>query len=227
MGWRDVQRKVESGALSFAPTAMDSFAATFNASFTKYYTDALDKQTDLLADQKELDAENKLHQAAAKRLWGEMFPDDPNNPNGVAYAYRMIKDYDGNIGHATDRMEVLKEQNRIDIKAPPQKNYFLSALDPNGVFKEAESGSGGYDALFSQAQNTAFSDVKLTEMTMADVLEFSSARGEGSYHDWVKKNLPPETDRSYESYGRPGSQRHQVEEKRRRRRRWRRRRVGG
>ena len=65
MGWRDVQRQIKSGELSYAPSAMDSFAASFSASFSKYYTDALDKQTDLLAEQKEKDAEDQRLKSAA------------------------------------------------------------------------------------------------------------------------------------------------------------------
>ena len=194
MGWRDVQRQIKSGELSYAPSAMDSFAASFSASFSKYYTDALDKQTDLLAEQKEKDAEDKRLKTAAARLWAEQFPDDPKNPNGVAYAFQMLKDYEGNVGNATARFEELTADGRIDIQAPPEKNYFLSAIDPNGIFTDFESGAGGYNALFNQAQNSAFSNISLTEMTMPEVMDFANARGDGSYHAWVKQNLPPDTE---------------------------------
>ena len=194
MGWRDVQRQIKSGELSYAPSAMDSFAASFSASFSKYYTDALDKQTDLLVEQKEKDAEDKRLKTAAARLWAEQFPDDPKNPNGVSYAFQMLKDYEGNVGNATARFEELSADGRIDIQAPPEKNYFLSAIDPNGVFTDFESGAGGYSALFNQAQNNAFSNISLTEMTMPEVMDFANARGDGSYHAWVKQNLPPDTE---------------------------------
>ena len=196
MGWRDVQRQINSGELSYAPSAMDSFAASFSASFSKYYTDALDKQTELLKEQQEKETEDKRLKTAAARIWAEQFPDDPKNPNGIAYAFQMLKDYEGNVGNATARFEELSADGRIDIQAPPEKNYFLSAIDPNGIFTEFESGAGGYNALFSQAQNSAFSDVSLTDMTMPEVMQFADARGEGSYHAWVKQNLPPSTEAS-------------------------------
>ena len=56
-----------------------------------------------------------------------------------------------------------------------------------------ESGRGGYDALYNQAQKSTFKDFKPTEMTIGEVLAFQKKRGEGSYASFVKANNPKGT----------------------------------
>jgi len=56
-----------------------------------------------------------------------------------------------------------------------------------------ESGSGGYDALYDQAQKSTFKDFKPTEMTIGEVLAFQKKRGTGSYASFVKANNPKGT----------------------------------
>ena len=193
MGWRDTQRRVESGELSFAPTPMDSFAAAFRSSFSTYYKTALDTQTDLLKAAKEKELEDNKLKSSAKRLAATIFPENPDAPEAVAYAYNTLKDYEGNYGNAAEYLQGLKDAERIEIVPTNPEYNFLSEIDPNGLFSLHESGAGGYDALFNQAQNDAFSGTVLTEMTVAEVLDFGAQRGEGSYYDYVKQNLPPET----------------------------------
>ena len=53
-----------------------------------------------------------------------------------------------------------------------------------------ESGRGGYDALYNQAQKSTFKDFKPTEMTIGEVLAFQKKRGAGSYASFVKANNP-------------------------------------
>ena len=53
-----------------------------------------------------------------------------------------------------------------------------------------ESGRGGYDALYNQAQKSTFKDFKPTEMTIGEVLAFQKKRGTGSYASFVKTNNP-------------------------------------
>jgi hypothetical protein len=53
-----------------------------------------------------------------------------------------------------------------------------------------ESGRGGYDALYNQAQKSTFKEFKPTEMTIGEVLAFQKKRGTGSYASFVKANNP-------------------------------------
>lgn len=52
-------------------------------------------------------------------------------------------------------------------------------------------GGGDYDTLFGHSQNGgAFDGVRVSEMTLAEAIAFSSERGEGSYGEWVRRNNP-------------------------------------
>lgn len=53
-----------------------------------------------------------------------------------------------------------------------------------------EAGSGGYDTLFGQAQDSEFAGMRVSQMTIGEVLDFQSARGEGSYGEFVKSTNP-------------------------------------
>ena len=53
-----------------------------------------------------------------------------------------------------------------------------------------ESGSGGYDSLYDQAQKETFKGIVPTEMTIGEVLSFQKKRGKGSYASFVKANNP-------------------------------------
>ena len=56
-----------------------------------------------------------------------------------------------------------------------------------------ESGKGGYDTLYDQAQKGTFKGVVPTEMTIGEVLAFQKKRGSGSYASFVKSNNPKGT----------------------------------
>jgi hypothetical protein len=52
-------------------------------------------------------------------------------------------------------------------------------------------GGGSYDTLFGHSQNGgAFDGVRVSEMTLAEAIDFSSQRGQGSYGEWVRQNNP-------------------------------------
>ena len=199
MGWRDTQRRVESGELSFAPSNMDSFASAFRSSFSTYYKTALENQTDLLAAAKEKETEDNALKSSAKRLAAQIFPDNSTDAAAIAYAYNTLKDYDSNYGNASEYLQGLSDAERLEIIPINPEHNFLSEIDPNGLFSLHESGAGGYDALFNQSQNDAFSGTVLTEMTVSEVLDFGAQRGDGSYYDYVKQNLPPETQAAKEN----------------------------
>lgn len=57
---------------------------------------------------------------------------------------------------------------------------------------DSTEGGGSYDTLFghSQREGRNFSDVRVSQMTIGELKEFSGARGEGSYGSWVQANNP-------------------------------------
>ena len=180
MGWRDVQAKINSGELSYAPSAMDTFFEAASSGFRKYYMKAMDDQADALAKTKEIEAENKRNLEAAARLSKEILGSD--DQSAVNYVYGVLKDYEGNVGQATERLENLSEQERLKIVPAGSFAALNSSLDAEtlDLFTTFESGQGGYDALLGQAQDndTPFRDTKITEMTMDQVLEFASPGGD-------------------------------------------------
>jgi hypothetical protein len=180
MGWRDVQAKINSGELSYAPSAMDTFFEAASSSFRKYYMKAMDDQADALAKTKEIEAENKKNLEAAARLSKEILGSD--DKSAVNYVYGVLKDYEGNVGQATERLENLTEAERLKIVPAGSFAALNSSLDAEtlDLFTTFESGQGGYDALLGQAQDndTPFRDTKITEMTMDQVLEFASPGGD-------------------------------------------------
>lgn len=60
------------------------------------------------------------------------------------------------------------------------------------LIQRYESGSGGYDTLFGQAQGSGgpFEGVRVSEKTLGQLYEFSGARGTGSYGAYVKEKNP-------------------------------------
>jgi hypothetical protein len=180
MGWRDVQAKINSGELSYAPSAMDTFFEAASSSFRKYYLKAMDDQADALEKTKEIEAENKKNLEAAARLSKEILGSD--DKSAVNYVYGVLKDYEGNVGQATERLENLTEAERLKIVPAGSFAALNSSLDAEtlDLFTTFESGQGGYDALLGQAQDndTPFRDTKITEMTMDQVLEFASPGGD-------------------------------------------------
>jgi hypothetical protein len=59
-----------------------------------------------------------------------------------------------------------------------------------GLIDRTEGG-GDYDTLFGHSnRNGPFSDVKVSEMTLGEAINFSSERGAGSYGNWVQQTNP-------------------------------------
>lgn len=57
---------------------------------------------------------------------------------------------------------------------------------------DTHEGGGDYNTLFqfSNQEGKPFAGVKVSEMTLGEVKEFSSKRGAGSYYQWSKENMP-------------------------------------
>ena len=72
-------------------------------------------------------------------------------------------------------------------RGPAGSNVGGSLLD----LIDATEGGGDYDTLFGHSQSGgAFDGIRVSEMTIAEALDFASARGEGSYGEWVRQNNP-------------------------------------
>lgn len=63
----------------------------------------------------------------------------------------------------------------------PLAPVFIQAID------KVESGTGGYNTLYANADSTEFSDVKVSEMTLDELVTFS--RPSNDYGRWVKPRL--------------------------------------
>lgn len=194
MGWRDrVRKNIESGAYEQkGPSAFEAFATGFA---TQYASDLTkDKEAkrkaeaEALAKAKEQEKEDLRFRQQAEQLAAEIFPEAPTSQAAIDYAYTTIKNYEGNIGNATTRLEKLREDDRLEILGPKAFSAADSTLE---LFSDLESGEGGYDALLNQAQNGPFQEVRVSEMSMADVLKFSSKGSE--YHSWSIDNVPENT----------------------------------
>jgi hypothetical protein len=67
----------------------------------------------------------------------------------------------------------------------PFAPVFIQAID------KVESGTGGYNTLYDNADSTEFSDVKVSEMTLDELVTFS--RPSNDYGRWVKPRLPEDS----------------------------------
>ena len=195
MSWRKrVKANLASGAYRQDDAdPMESFAKGFAEVYVpmkkKEQQQKLDIQKDALKKAKEKAAEEASWKKSAIRLAGEMFPENPNTPAAIDYAYSVIASYDGNVGSATERLESLSDDKRIEITSPtvgPGNPTTVASL-----MKQFESGSGGYNSLLNQAQDGPFKGTDLTAMTMDEVINFSKS---GSpYFNYGKNNVPKGT----------------------------------
>ena len=94
---------------------------------------------------------------------------------------------EGTLGTAT----YLTQDEKSLGGGPDQRGSLGPAAEK--LMTSKESGSGGYDALYDQAQKSTFKDFKPTEMTIGEVLAFQKKRGTGSYASFVKANNPKGT----------------------------------
>lgn len=194
MGWRDrVRSNIASGAYAEKSTALDGFAEGFASVYIpkiKAQQEAkLKAEADALKKSRERAAEDKLWRQRAEVLAAEVFPENPTSAAAIQYAYNTIASYEGNMGQATERLEKLKEDDRVAIIGPMK---FTEADSTSALFSDMESGRGGYNALLNQSQDTQFTGTKLTEMSMDEVLAFSAPGSE--YFEWSKANMPEGTE---------------------------------
>ena len=194
MSWRSrVRANLESGA--YKQKGEDPFTS-FAKGFAEVYVPMkAQEQKAKLALQKTAveKAKEKAEQEAewkkaAEVLAAEIFPENPTSSAAVTYAYSTIASYEGNVGQATERLESLVADERLEILGP---SSMASSSKVAGLMSDFESGSGGYNALLNQSQNNEFSTYVLTDMNMSEVLNFSAPGSE--YFDWSKDNVPEGT----------------------------------
>lgn len=194
MSWKArVKSNLASGAYeksdggAFAALA-EGFASVYIPMKTKEKEAKLKAEAKALEKVTEKAEEDKLWRQRAETLAAQIFPDNPNSKAAVDYTYSVIASYEGNVGQATDRLEKLSTEDRLEIMGPlsPMATDSTAAL-----FSEKESGSGGYDALLNQSQTNQFSDVRVSTMSMDEVLEFSAPGSD--YFNYGKENAPKGT----------------------------------
>lgn len=66
------------------------------------------------------------------------------------------------------------------------------------AINKVESGTGGYNTLYANADSTEFSDVKVSEMTLDELVTFS--RPSNDYGRWVKPRLPEDSEARKKGY---------------------------
>lgn len=190
MSWRSrVSQKLAAGEYKQKTSAMDSFAAGFMSS----YPTAIAEQTkadalkakeaaEKLKEQEEKDEEQKQLRKNAQQMAIELFGNEAGKaPSVVNSVYDALNaragDYDATFQH----LERTYKGNTLKLETPSVPS----------VMSTFESGTGGYDALLNQSQTGQFSDVKVSQMTMDEVLAFSAI--DGDYHRWSKDNVPEGT----------------------------------
>ena len=178
-------RQEDEGALA---SAFKGFAEVYVPLKAKEQAAKLDLQKDALAKAKAKEIEEASWKKSAVRLAAEMFPENPTSSAAITYAYSTIASYEGNVGQATERLENLVSDERLEIVGA---SAMKPSTDVASLMGNFESGSGGYNALLNQSQNSEFSDFNLTEMNMGEVLDFSAPGSE--YFNWSKQNMPTGT----------------------------------
>ena len=103
----------------------------------------------------------------------------------------VMSDIEKETKKSLPKGDTLGETNYLTQKEKKQRGRLGPVAEK--LMTAKESGSGGYDALYDQAQKGTFKEFKPTEMTIGEVLEFQKKRGAGSYASFVKANNPKGT----------------------------------
>lgn len=194
MSWRSrVKGNLAAGAYkqegeSAFASALKGFAEVYVPMQAKEQKAKLALQKTAIEKAKEKAEEEAAWKKSAEVLAAEVFPENPTSSAAITYAYSTIAAYDGNVGQATERLESLLDDERLEIIGPSSVG---STSKVASLMSDFESGEGGYNALLNQSQNDAFSTYTLTDMNMAEVLDFSAPGSE--YFNWSKENMPENT----------------------------------
>ena len=105
-------RQEDEGALA---SAFKGFAEVYVPLKAKEQAAKLDLQKDALAKAKAKEIEEASWKKSAVRLAAEMFPENPTSSAAITYAYSTIASYEGNVGQATERLENLVSDERLEI----------------------------------------------------------------------------------------------------------------
>ena len=203
MGWRDLQADMDSGAVSFKQnrSAIDKFAEGFVPSYIKA-TDArnrlkidaeksrLKAEDAAITAAKEKGVEDERRMKAAIDLAAQIFPEYGSEKFAVQYVLGQINAYEGNVGQATERLESLTDNERLNVIPSTYTDASIPTIsqETNALFAQHES-PNGVDSLFGGLDTTLFKSTPVSQMSLGKVLEFTSARGAGSYHAASKSEL--------------------------------------
>lgn len=203
MGWRDLQADMDSGAVSFKQnrSAIDKFAEGFVPSYIKA-TDArnrlkidaeksrLKAEDAAITAAKEKGVEEERRMKAAIDLAAQIFPEYGSEKFAVQYVLGQINAYEGNVGQAAERLESLTNDERLKVIPSTYTDASIPTIsqETNALFAQHES-PNGVDSLFGGLDTTLFKSTPVSQMSLGKVLEFTSARGAGSYHAASKSEL--------------------------------------
>lgn len=206
MSWRNVQAPKSSGNSSALESFAEGFASVYLSKMqedqkqkAKLAEEKRKREEETLRKTKEQEEQESQWREAARTLAGEIFPNNPDNPAAINYVYDTISSYEGNIGQATDRLELLSKEKRLSIVGGQKFSDLSGQMD--GIFS-LESGSGGYNALLSQSQDNPDSPMfgkDITKMSMDEIFEFSRVDKDsegnfiGDMAQWNFDNMPKGT----------------------------------
>ena len=206
MSWRNVQAPKSSGNSDALASFAEGFASIYLSKMqedqkqkAKLAEEKRKREEETLTKTREQEEKESQWREAARTLAGEIFPNNPDNPAAINYVYDTISSYEGNIGQATDRLELLSKEKRLSIVGGQKFSDLSGQMD--GIFS-LESGSGGYNALLSQSQANPDSPMfgkDITKMSMDEVFEFSRVDKDsegnfiGELAQWNFDNMPKNT----------------------------------
>jgi len=220
MGWRDVQAGVASGAINYAKKP-DKFGS-FLEGFATTYAAGAQKKADrdyaekLAADRlkaAELKEEKTLRQERERKA--QEHKDiataalDMQNIPYSKEAYQKAFSLASGGASVIQVADYFKQgiEDRTIVQTPAYETYGpmpRAATTDMSVFSPLtgrESGIGGYDALLNQSQNDQFANIKVSQMSLGDVLNFQTERKGNSYHAWSKANMPEGTEAKLKGLG--------------------------
>jgi len=115
---------------------------------------------------------------------------DTNSPFTASSSSSASNVYDSHASRLSRELDVHMESmgNSVEVQTALRSNFSESLHFTLNLIDRTE-GRGSYDTLFNHSNTPGrdYEDVRVSNMTLQEVLEFSLARGEDSYFEWVKR----------------------------------------
>ena len=215
MGWRDTQAAVQSGQLNFKPkddTLGRAFASAADIIANKWIDDASTLKAKKLEQEKEEKTERErieqerrdaetTDRAARKTAKAALLTARvPWSQAAENRAFQMVQGGSTQIQVASF-FELGLQKGDIILDAAPVQGPMPAVAPTTSVLTKYESGAGGADALLNQAQNRDFGNIRVSSMSVKDVLDFQTKRGVGSYFNYSKANMPAGTQAAEKGLG--------------------------